>query len=56
MEWADEVHRGVPGQESRTAAIFKQEHDIMFVKFYEEDDILVYIFNEKCTMQIFFVN
>ena len=23
MEWADEVHRGVPGQTSRTAAIFK---------------------------------
>ena len=23
MEWADEVHRGVPGQQSRTAAIFK---------------------------------
>ena len=23
MEWADEVHRGVPGQMSRTAAIFR---------------------------------
>ena len=23
MEWADEVHRGVPGQQSRTAAIFR---------------------------------
>ena len=23
MEWADEVHRGVPGRQSRTAAIFK---------------------------------
>ncbi|XP_023332299.1 uncharacterized protein LOC111704317 [Eurytemora carolleeae] len=26
MEWADEVHRGVPGQESRTAAIFKSKN------------------------------
>jgi len=25
MEWADEVHRGVPGQQSRTAAIFRSE-------------------------------
>lgn len=25
MEWADEVHRGVPGQTSRTAAIFKSD-------------------------------
>eukprot|EP00092_Neocalanus_flemingeri_P017390 GFUD01018810.1.p1 GENE.GFUD01018810.1~~GFUD01018810.1.p1 ORF type:complete len:603 (-),score=205.48 GFUD01018810.1:142-1752(-) len=25
MEWADEVHRGVPGQTSRTAAIFRSE-------------------------------
>ena len=23
MEWADSVHRGVPGRESRTAAIFR---------------------------------
>ena len=23
MEWADEVHRGVPAQQSRTAAIFR---------------------------------
>ena len=23
MEWADEVHRGVPGHTSRTAAIFR---------------------------------
>ena len=23
MEWADEVHRGVPAQKSRTAAIFR---------------------------------
>jgi len=26
MEWADEVHRGVPGQQSRTAAIFKSNN------------------------------
>lgn len=25
MEWADEVHRGVPGQQSRTAAIFRSD-------------------------------
>jgi len=27
MEWADEVHRGVPGQQSRTAAIFKADSE-----------------------------
>ena len=41
MEWADEVHRGVPGRPSRTAAIFKyvmnskNQYD---GKFFRSDD------------------
>ena len=32
MEWADSVHRGVPGRESRTAAIFRWTLESIIVK------------------------
>lgn len=37
MEWADEVHRGVPKQKSRTAAIFESDnpHDRVYGVVYE---------------------